>query len=120
MTAEERATAARGQKKPMDTLTRRERQLVRRFCGCPSSGAELAREFGITQNTLRRHFCNIYDKLGVGSRAELIARWRELHPEKAQCARLEFLEKENKDLRAMVAEQALQLSRLQRGSQPQG
>ncbi|HEY0837156.1 MAG TPA: response regulator transcription factor [Azospirillum sp.] len=56
---------------PMDGLTARERGLLEAL----SSGrtnAQLARELGISVHTVKFHLKNLYDKLGVGNRAQAV------------------------------------------------
>lgn len=62
-------------------LTSRERQLL-----CALSDGmrnnEIARRFGISQNTVKYHLKNLYDKLGVANRASAVARSKLTSPAK--------------------------------------
>jgi LuxR family maltose regulon positive regulatory protein len=62
----------------LDPLTPRELEIVRLICA-GHSGPEIARELVLAYNTVRKHISNIYSKLAVRSRAEAIARVRELN-----------------------------------------
>lgn len=54
-------------------LTRREREIVDRIlCGCTAN--EVARELGVSFHTVRTHLRNLYGRLGVSNRLELM-RW---------------------------------------------
>lgn len=51
-------------------LTRREIEVIRRIVdGC--SNREIAGQFGLSEETVKRHLSNIFDKLGVSTRLEL-------------------------------------------------
>jgi DNA-binding CsgD family transcriptional regulator len=53
-----------------DKLTAREREIAEAFSlGEPHR--ELGDRFGVSPNTVRRHLANIYEKLGISSKAEL-------------------------------------------------
>jgi DNA-binding CsgD family transcriptional regulator len=52
-------------------LTERERQVMTRIYGGVSKG-EIATELGVSENTVRWHSKNLYEKLGVHSRRELV------------------------------------------------
>jgi two-component system, NarL family, nitrate/nitrite response regulator NarL len=52
-------------------LTAREREVVALACSAYSN-KDLAGKLGISQNTAKRHFTNIFDKLGVSNRLELL------------------------------------------------
>lgn len=55
---------------PADTLTDREREIAEAFA-LGESHRELSERFGIAPATVRRHLANLYEKLGVSSKAEL-------------------------------------------------
>ena len=55
------------------TLTARELQVLR-LVACGSTNRSIGTELGISSRTVDRHLSNIFAKLGVGSRAEAIAR----------------------------------------------
>ena len=58
----------------MASLTRRERDVVQRIMTAPGMPAKtLARELGISENTLNNHLASIYSKLEVSNRLELYA-----------------------------------------------
>jgi len=51
-------------------LTRREVEVLRRIVdGC--SNRDIASQFGLSEETVKRHLSNIFDKLGVSTRLEL-------------------------------------------------
>lgn len=51
-------------------LTRREREIVIAILdGC--TNREMARRFGVTEQTVKNQLTTLYDKLGVSSRLEL-------------------------------------------------
>jgi two-component system nitrate/nitrite response regulator NarL len=51
-------------------LTRREVEVIRRIVdGC--SNRDIAGQFGLSEETVKRHLSNIFDKLGVSTRLEL-------------------------------------------------
>ncbi len=53
-----------------DALTSREREIAEAFA-LGETHKELAARFEVAPNTVRRHLANIYEKLGVSSKAEL-------------------------------------------------
>lgn len=53
-----------------DTLTHREREIARAFAS-GETYREIAEGLGIAPNTVRRHLANVYEKLGISSKAEL-------------------------------------------------
>jgi DNA-binding CsgD family transcriptional regulator len=53
-----------------DRLTVREREIAEGF-SLGETYKELGERFGISPNTVRRHLANIYEKLGIASKAEL-------------------------------------------------
>ena len=57
---------------PIQQLTRRERALLESLSQ-GLTNKDLAREFGISANTIKFHLSNLYEKLGVQSRARAIA-----------------------------------------------
>jgi two-component system nitrate/nitrite response regulator NarP len=57
---------------PRQQLTRRERALLEALAQGRTNG-ELAGDFGISANTVKFHLSNLYEKLGVRSRAQAIA-----------------------------------------------
>ena len=57
---------------PMQQLTRREKALLESLSQ-GHSNKDLAAEFGISANTIKFHLSNLYEKLGVESRARAIA-----------------------------------------------
>lgn len=56
---------------PMAALTARERAVLDALAG-GRTVKELARDLGLSPNTLKFHIKNVYDKLGVKSRAEAV------------------------------------------------
>ena len=60
------------QKDPIFLLTNRERTLLDALSK-GSTNRELAKEFGISANTVKFHLSNLYEKLSVQSRAQAIA-----------------------------------------------
>ena len=53
-------------------LTAREQEILARIsAGC--SNKEIARDFGLSLHTIKRHVANILSKLGVGSRVQAVA-----------------------------------------------
>jgi len=52
-------------------LTVREREVIGLACAAYSN-KDLASKLGISQNTAKRHITNIFDKLGVSNRLELL------------------------------------------------
>ena len=57
-------------RQPNFGLSPREREIVSAVVA-GYTNREIAEEFEISQNTVRRHLCNIFDKLGVYTRLEL-------------------------------------------------
>lgn len=55
---------------PVDTLTEREREVASSFA-MGLSTKEIADELGIAPNTVRVHVGRVYEKLGIGNKAEL-------------------------------------------------
>ncbi len=52
-------------------LTARERQIIT-LVGAGCTDRDLAQMFGISENTARDHVANLFDKLGVSNRIELL------------------------------------------------
>ncbi|WP_029007642.1 LuxR C-terminal-related transcriptional regulator [Azospirillum halopraeferens] len=57
---------------PLGRLTARERTLLESLT-TGRTNAQLARELGISVHTVKFHLKNLYDKLGVGNRAQAVA-----------------------------------------------
>lgn len=57
---------------PIQQLTRRERALLESL-SLGLTNKDLAREYGISANTIKFHLSNLYEKLGVESRARAMA-----------------------------------------------
>jgi two-component system, NarL family, nitrate/nitrite response regulator NarP len=57
---------------PISQLTRRERALLEALSK-GQSNKELARSFEISENTVKFHLSNLFEKLGVKNRAHAIA-----------------------------------------------
>ncbi len=57
---------------PITQMTRRERALLEALSR-GLSNKELARDFGISANTVKFHLSNLFEKLGVANRAQAIA-----------------------------------------------
>ena len=55
---------------PVDVLTRRERDVASLASGGETSRA-IAERLGISERTVENHLQRVFNKLGVGSRAEL-------------------------------------------------
>ena len=53
-----------------DELTAREREIARAFA-LGENYREIGARFSLSPNTVRRHLSNIYEKLGISSKAEL-------------------------------------------------
>jgi LuxR family maltose regulon positive regulatory protein len=62
---------------PLEALSQRELDVLR-LLGSDLGGPEIARELAISENTMRTHTRNIYDKLGVNSRRAAVSRALEL------------------------------------------
>ena len=62
---------------PVDALSERERTVLR-YLATALSYREIAEELYVSINTVKTHVKNVIRKLGVGSRAEAVARAREL------------------------------------------
>ena len=63
-------SSARREPTPADRLSRRERQVI---VGVASgeTNREIAARLGLSEDTIKHHITNIFDKLGVSNRAEL-------------------------------------------------
>jgi len=72
-----RATMSRSGDVPIEPLTEREMTVLRLLVG-GMSNKEIAKETSVSVNTVKTHVRSIYGKLGVGSRARLVARVNEL------------------------------------------
>jgi DNA-binding NarL/FixJ family response regulator len=59
-------------KDPLDVLTTRERELLAALAH-GWSNLQIAARIGISQNTVKYHLKNLYDKLGVNNRAMAVA-----------------------------------------------
>jgi ATP/maltotriose-dependent transcriptional regulator MalT len=59
----------------LSAITRRERMILA-LLNDGMSNAEIGRQLGIAEPTVRRHLTNIYKKLGVENRIEAILRAR--------------------------------------------
>jgi LuxR family transcriptional regulator, maltose regulon positive regulatory protein len=57
-------------------LSEREREVLQRLAAGDSNKL-IARAFGLSPHTVKRHVANILDKLGVDTRGQAAARWRE-------------------------------------------
>ena len=62
---------------PLALLTERERALLTEL-GSGKTNAELAKALGVSTNTIKFHLRNLFDKLGVRSRAQAVQLWFEL------------------------------------------
>jgi two-component system, NarL family, nitrate/nitrite response regulator NarP len=66
-----RALAAHRRADPAACLSRRELQLLG-LLGSGKTNAQLARELGVSENTVKFHLRNLFDKLGVKNRAQAV------------------------------------------------
>ncbi len=64
------ASATRPERRPADTLTRRELQIVGEVAQGASNKA-IGTRFGVSEQTVKNHLSAIFDKLGVSNRLEL-------------------------------------------------
>jgi LuxR family maltose regulon positive regulatory protein len=60
-------------------LTEREREVLQRIAAGDSNKL-IARAFDLSPHTVKRHVANILGKLGVATRGQAAARWREASP----------------------------------------
>ena len=58
-------------------MSEREREVLERLAAGDSNKL-IARAFNLSPHTVKRHVANILDKLGVDTRGQAAARWREL------------------------------------------
>jgi DNA-binding CsgD family transcriptional regulator len=58
--------------RPVHRLTERQRE-VADFAAAGATAQEIADTLDISKNTVKQHLKNIYERLGIGSRAELVA-----------------------------------------------
>ncbi|MGD9508771.1 MAG: response regulator transcription factor [Geminicoccaceae bacterium] len=61
---------------PLESLSPRERELLSDL-GSGRTNAELARNLGVSVNTVKFHLRNLFDKLQVRSRAQAVQLWHE-------------------------------------------
>jgi two-component system nitrate/nitrite response regulator NarP len=61
---------------PLAALSPRERELLGAL-GSGRTNAELARQLGVSVNTVKFHLRNLFDKLGVRNRAQAVQLWHE-------------------------------------------
>lgn len=59
-----------------------------------ASNRDIAKEFGISEETVKRHLSNIYDKLGVFTRLELVTKYHSTQTQVEVEARREEYEKD--------------------------
>ncbi len=57
----------------IEPLSDREKEVLR-LLGTYLNGPDIARELGVSLNTMRSHTKNIYDKLGVNNRQDAVRR----------------------------------------------
>ena len=61
---------------PFSALTRRERELLKALSD-GSTNSQIGRDLGISDNTVKFHLKNLYDKMGVNNRAKAVALYME-------------------------------------------
>ena len=94
-------------------LTPRENQILEFLIEEAPSNATIAREFGLAEDTVKRHFANIMDKTGYSDRLELAIRTiqkrmdtmieaAQEHWLKVPRQRIDDLELENSQLRSQI------------------
>lgn len=60
---------------PLCNLTPRQLELLERVIACPgATNRELARQMGVSERTVKKHFYDIYRAMGVLNRSECLAR----------------------------------------------
>jgi len=70
------AAAPRSRGAALASLSEREREVLERMAAGDSNKL-IARAFDLSPHTVKRHVANILDKLGVATRGQAAARWRE-------------------------------------------
>ena len=68
----EREAAARREPSPAERLTPREREIVAGVAA-GESNREVAQRLGLSEDTVKHHLTNVFDKIGVSNRVELTA-----------------------------------------------
>jgi LuxR family maltose regulon positive regulatory protein len=63
----------------LDQLSEREREVLQRMASGESNKL-IARAFDLSPHTVKRHVANILGKLGVDTRGQAAARWRDHAP----------------------------------------
>jgi LuxR family maltose regulon positive regulatory protein len=71
------APAAAEKPAALSALSEREQEVLERIAAGDSNKL-IARAFDLSPHTVKRHVANILDKLGVDTRGQAAARWREL------------------------------------------
>jgi LuxR family maltose regulon positive regulatory protein len=71
------STAAAPHRPGFEELSEREREVLERIAAGDSNKL-IARAFQLSPHTVKRHVANILDKLGVHTRGQAAARWRDL------------------------------------------
>jgi two-component system nitrate/nitrite response regulator NarP len=66
---------------PLAALTERETEILKALASDRSAG-QIAHAFAISPNTLKFHLKNVYQKLGVQSRAQAVARYLSASPQR--------------------------------------
>ena len=64
------SVAERESRRPLETLTRREMQMIRAVVQ-GATNRQMAQQLGLSAQTIKNHLSGIFDKLGVSSRLEL-------------------------------------------------
>lgn len=62
--------SGRVKRRPSDTLTTRETQIIRAVLQ-GGTNKQVSQDLGLSEQTIKNHLSNIFDKLGVGNRLEL-------------------------------------------------
>lgn len=73
--------AAQGAADPLARLTEREGEILKALASDRSAG-QIAHALGISPNTLKFHLKNLYQKLGVPSRTQAVARYLSATPQR--------------------------------------